>query len=68
MTNEQPPTTKFRVKLGLTEVSVDCISKEEAIQLARKKLCDAWPSLGDVIRTADESRFQVEEIQDGSSS
>ena len=68
MTNEQTPTTKFRVKLGFSEVSVECTSKEEAIRLARNKLCDAWPSLGDIIRTAEESRFQVEETQDGSSS
>ena len=62
MSREPIPTKKFLVKLGFSEVSVECRSKEEAIRLARKKLSDDMPWLHDVIRSANEERFQVEEI------
>ena len=68
MTKERGPTKKFRVKLGFSEVSVECTSSEEAIRLARKKLSENMPSLTDVIRSAAEYRFQVDEIHDGSTS
>ena len=68
MTNEPIPTKKFRVKLGFSEVLVECSSKEEAIRLARKKLSDDMPRLYDVIRSADEERFQVDEIHGDSPS
>ena len=67
MTNEEIPTKKFCVKLGFSRVTVECISKEEAIGLARKELSDDMPRLTDVIMTTDEKRFQVDEIQDGPS-
>ena len=63
MSREPIPTKKFLVKLGFSEVSVECGSKEEAIRLAREKLSDDMPWLHDVIRLADEERFQVDEIQ-----
>ena len=59
VSREPMQTKKFLVKLGFSEVSVECGSKEEAIRLARKKLSDDMPWLYDVIHSADEEQFQV---------
>ena len=61
-------TKKYRVKLGLAEVVVECYSKDEALRLARTKLSDDMPRQYDVIHGAEDEKFQVEEIEAGSSS
>ena len=61
------PTKKYRVKLGLTKVTVECSSKEEAIRLARIKLTDDTPRLYDVILRAEDEQFEVNELPDNSS-
>ncbi len=67
MNDEPDPKKKYRVKLGFNEVSVECNSREEAIRLARKKLSGDLPRLYDEIHSADDSKFQVDEVQDDSS-
>ena len=67
MSDKPVPNKKYRVKLGFNEVSVECNSREEAIRLARTKLSDDLPRLYDVIHKAEESKFQVDEVQDDSS-
>ena len=61
-------TKKYRVKLGLVEVVVDCRSKDEAIGLARTKLSDDMPRLYDVIHAAEDQEFQIDVIEADSSS
>ena len=67
MNDEPVPKKKYRVKLGFNEVSVECNSREEAIRLARTKLSDDLPRLYVDIHSAEESKFQVDEVQDDSS-
>ena len=62
MTREPLGSKKYRVKLGFSQVSVECSSKEEAIRLARTKLSDDMPWLYDVIHSADDKQFQVNEV------
>ncbi len=54
MPDEPLPSKRYRVKLGLSEVSVECGSKEEAIRLARTKLSSDLLRLYDVIHHAEE--------------
>ena len=68
MSGERSLTKKFRVKLGLVEVLVECRSKDEAIGLARTKLSDDMPRLYDLIRGAKDQEFQIDEIEADSSS
>ncbi len=68
MSGERCLTKKYRVKLGLVEVVVECRSKDEAIRLARTKLSDDMPRLYDVIHGAEDQEFQVHEIEADSSS
>ena len=67
MTGEPISTRKYRGKLGHSEVLVECSSKEEAIQLARKKLSADMPWLYNVIYGKNEKRFQVNEVDKHSS-
>ena len=66
MTTESKPTKKYRVKLGLTEVTIECNSRDEAIRLARIKLTDDTPRLYDIILNAEDDRFDVNELPDNS--
>ena len=68
MSSERSLTKKYRVKLGLVEVVVECRSKDEAIRLARTKLSDDMPRLYDQIRGADDREFQIDELEADSSS
>ena len=67
MSSERSLTKKYRIKLGLAEVVVNCRSKDEAIRLARTKLSDAMPRLYDVIQGAEDQEFQIDEIEADSS-
>ncbi len=67
MSTEQSLTKKYRVKLGLAEVVVQCRSKEEAIRLARTKLSDNMPRLYDAIHSAKDLELQIDEIKADSS-
>ena len=68
MSRERRSTQKYRVKLGFTEVEVECCSKEDAIRLARTELSGDMPRLYDVIQGAEDQAFQVHEIEADSSS
>ncbi len=68
MSSERSLTKKYRVKLGLVEVVVECRSKDEAIRLARTKLSDDMPRLYDLIRGAADREFQIDEMKADSSS
>ena len=59
MTDKPQPTKRYRVKLGHSEVSVECNSKEAAIRLARISLSDDMPRLYDVIHSAEDKQFLV---------
>ena len=67
MSSERRPTKKYRVRLGLVEVDVECRSKDEAIRFARTKLSDDMPRLYDVIHGAKDQEFQIDEIEADSS-
>jgi len=67
MPDEPLPLKRYRVKLGHSEVSVECGSKEEAIRLARTKLSSDLPRLYDVIHGAEDEQFEVIEVKGGSS-
>jgi hypothetical protein len=67
MKGERSLTKKYRVKLGLAEVVVECCSKDEAIRLARTKLSNDMPRLYDVIQGAEDQEFQIDEIEADSS-
>ncbi len=67
MPDEPLPLKRYRVKLGHSEVSVECGSKEEAIRLARTKLSSDLSRLYDVIHGAEDEQFEVIEVKGGSS-
>ena len=67
MPDEPLPSKRYRVKLGHSEVSVECGSKEEAIRLARTKLSSDLPRLYDVIHRAEDEQFEVIEVEGDSS-
>ncbi len=67
MPGEPLPSKRYRVKLGHSEVSVECGSKEEAIRLARTKLSSDLPRHYDVIHGAEDEQFEVIEVDRDSS-
>ena len=50
---------EYRVEIGHISLAIQCSSPEEAIRLARTRLCLELPRLWDIIRTMDASRFKV---------
>jgi hypothetical protein len=50
---------QFEVTVGHSRVTVTGVTREDAIQQARRALCVDMPRLYDVIRGLDVSRFQV---------
>jgi hypothetical protein len=50
---------QFEVTVGHSRVTVTGVTREDAIQQARRALCVEMPRLYDVIRGLDASRFQV---------
>ena len=67
MTEVPSHNKRYRVKLGLTEVTVECNSKEEALRLARIRLTDEMPRFYDLILRGEDERFEVNEVPDDSS-
>lgn len=63
MSSEQKPIKKYRVRLGLVEVFVECESTEEAVPLARAQISADLPRLYDVVHRADDKQFQVSEMK-----
>ena len=55
----QQPIQYFRVKIGHHSVVVAGASAQDAIEQARRQLCDDMPRLWDVIRSLDDDRFDV---------
>jgi hypothetical protein len=51
--------SQFEVTVGFARVTVTGVTREDAIQQARRALCREMPRLYDVIRNLDPSRFQV---------
>ncbi|MEX0936283.1 MAG: hypothetical protein WDZ59_00370 [Pirellulales bacterium] len=50
----------YHVRVGHARVSVQCQSREQAIDLARRKLSSEMPRLYDLIHQMDVQRFQIE--------
>jgi hypothetical protein len=57
--NSKPEVLSFSVQVGHTTVNVKGGSREEALQEARRQLCQDMPRMFDVIQLLDDSRFQV---------
>ena len=57
MLEEKPGT--YEVTVGFVKVTVSGNDQENAIRNARKRFCLEMPRLWDIIRTMEESRFQV---------
>ncbi len=57
MLEEKPGT--YEVTVGFVKVTVSGNDQEDAIRNARKRFCLEMPRLWDIIRTMEESRFQV---------
>ena len=62
MHEQRDSKTKYQVKVGHAEVSVQCANEDEAVRLARKLLSNDMPRLYDVINRLDVDRFQVRPI------
>jgi hypothetical protein len=52
---------RFRVKVGHSLCTVECETQEQAIRLARTKMCADMPRLWDVIKKMPDAHFRVEE-------
>jgi hypothetical protein len=50
---------RYEVRLGHAQVTVEGRTTEEAIQQARRLLCQDMPRLYDVIQSLTSDRFQV---------
>ena len=57
--NRSRTPCQFEVTLGHSRVTVTGLTREDAIQQARRALCVEMPRLYDVIRGLDDSRFHV---------
>ena len=59
----QPDSTgrenKYRVRVGHTQTTVVCGTRDEAIRLARQRLRDDMPRLWDVIQLIADKDFRV---------
>ena len=49
----------FRVKVGFSEVVVHCATRQDAVRMARKELCQEVPRMWDVIQQLDDKQFLV---------
>ena len=58
--NNPPKLKKFRVKVGHAEVSVECMDQQQAIRLARRKLCDEMPGFYNVIHKIEDREFRID--------
>ena len=50
---------RFRVKVGLSEVVVRCATRQDAVRMARKELCQEVPRMWDVIQQLSDKQFLV---------
>ena len=57
--NSAMPQLEYEVQVGFMRVEVLGTSREDAIQKARKKLCQEMPRMWDVIHQLADSRFDV---------
>ncbi len=55
----QTDLNKYEVRVGHDTVIVEAVDERDAIEKARWQLCLVHPRLWDVIRTMDESRFEI---------
>jgi len=55
------PKNTFHVRVGHTSVTVQGLSREDAIQHARQRLCLDMPRMWDVIQSLDDRRFEVDD-------
>ena len=49
----------FRVTVGFSEVVVRCATRQDAVRMARKELCQEVPRLWDVIQQLEDKQFLV---------
>ncbi len=54
--------TTFIVELGLSKTTVEADDVDEAIAVAKRKLCDFWPNHWDMIYAKADECFKVEKI------
>lgn len=52
----------YRVQLGHLAIMVEARDPQEAIQRARRKMCEEWPRLWDKIDQAESDKFRVEPV------
>jgi hypothetical protein len=64
MNHSQVPQA-YAVTVGFSRVQVVGLTRDDAIQQARRVLCSQLPRLYDVIRALDPCRFQVEPLGNG---
>ena len=61
--HERPlPDQKFSVRVGMREVEIQCTTREEAIERARRQLCNELPRLWDVITSMEVHKFEVHKL------
>jgi len=53
---------KYEVIVGLARVHVTGASRIEAVEEARRRLCQDMPRMWDVIQSLDVQRFEVKEL------
>lgn len=54
----------YRVALGHLQVTVRANSRQHAVELAARELCQELPRLWDVIRATPDDQFQVAPLND----
>jgi len=52
----------YRVIVGHISIDVSATNNKQALQQARRQMCNEMPRLWDVIATLDDSRFVVQEL------
>jgi hypothetical protein len=56
------PTHVYRVRLGHYQVRVSGRDPHEAVQAARRQLCEELPRMWDVIHQTHDDRFVIDEL------
>ena len=54
---------RFRVRVGFETVVVTARDRQEALQAARRLLCQRHPRMWDLIHGLEASRFQIEPLE-----
>ena len=55
----QSEKQRFEVTVGHKTVTVECATKDEAVEMARRQMCLELPRMWDVIHSLEDERFQV---------